>query len=342
MPATIKQVAKLAGVSKSTVSHVLNGTHYVSPELTARVLEAVDNLDYELNPVARMLAGGRSHLIGVIIPDLLSSFCAEVIRGVDVELFDRQYEMILYTSRYIDRHDQRPARSYASTFASGLVGGLLIILPFQTGTYLKTLQRKNIPCVMVEHQGSESACPVIESTNWQGAFDATEYLIQLGHRRIAFISGRTDLRSSHDRLAGYEAALAHYGIPFESALVVTGSFEAGQTRQVTHALLELTDAPTAIFASSDMMAFSVLEVALQRGLRIPDNLSVIGFDDIPQSATSHPPLTTVQQSLIEMGRVAARMLIARIENPALPIEHVQLKTQLIIRQSTQSPPLSIT
>lgn len=313
----------------STVSHVLNGTHYVSPELTERVLQAVKELDYQLNPVARSLAGGRSGMVGLLLPDLLSSYFGEILRGVDQTLGDAGYEIMLYTTH----HKKTRESEFANALVRGLSEGVLLVLPGDPGAYLALLYKQRFPYVVIDHQGFDDFSPTVVATNWQGAFEATQYLIELGHERIAFITGATHTSSAFERQNGYRAALEEAGIAFDPELVGQGTFLRPDAYQATEALLDLPDPPTAIFAANDVSAFGVIDAVRNRGLRIPDDISVIGFDDIPEASTTRPALTTVRQPLTEMGSVAAEMLLEYIENPDLPTRRVVLQTELIFRES---------
>ena len=333
MPATIKQVAQHAGVSMSTVSHVLNGTHYVSPELTKRVLRAVKELNYEQNPVARILAGGRSHVVGLLVPDLFNSYAGEIIRGIDDELLLHNYELMLYTNR----RGKQMASTYASTFTSGLVTGLLVMVPENLEPFFTSLKQRHFPYVLIDPHRDNQRHTAIVSTNYKGAYEATQYLIDLGHRRIGFITGSTFLECANERLTGYQAALVDHGLPVDPSLVVDGDFLQALAYQAANHLLDLPDPPTAIFAANDVSAFGVMDAVRNRGLIIPHDMSIIGFDDIPQAAATRPALTTIRQPLTEMGRTAARLLLQLIDDPQCTPEQVQLPTELIVRESCQSP-----
>jgi len=331
--ATIVDVAREAGVSFSTVSRVINNNKHVRPETRERVLNAMMRLGYMVNQQARSLAGGRSQVIGLLVPDVGNGYIGEIIRGVDEELAAAQYELMLYTT-----HRRRTKESvYVATLARGLADGLLLVVPDDPGAYLDSLAQQNFPYVLVDHQGTNEACPAVGATNWQGGYDATTYLIQLGHRRIGFITGNQRLGSAVDRLAAYRAALADHGIDFDPALVVEGDFQQPSGYQGACALLALPDPPTAIFASNDIMAFGAMEAVRNHNLRIPEDVSVLGFDDIPQAAHVHPGLTTIRQPLEQMGRLATRMLLKKIGDPDFAGERIELPTTLVIRESCQPP-----
>jgi LacI family transcriptional regulator len=331
--ATIIDVANEAGVSFSTVSRVVNNNKHVRPETRERVLNAMMRLGYVVNQQARSLAGGRSQVIGLLVPDVGNGYIGEIIRGVDEELAAAQYELMLYTT-----HRRRTKESvYVATLTRGLADGLLLVVPDDPGAYLDSLAQQNFPYILVDHQGINDACPAVGATNWQGGYDATTYLLDLGHRQIGFITGNMRLGCAVDRLAAYRAALADHGIDFDPKLLVEGDFQQPSGYQGASKLLALADPPTAIFVSNDMMAFGAMEAVRNHDLRIPEDVSILGFDDIPQAAHVHPGLTTIRQPLEQMGRLATRMLLKKIEDPDFAGDRIELPTTLVIRESCQPP-----
>lgn len=331
---TIIDVAREAGVSYTTVSRVINGKDHVRADKRERVLRAMERLGYVANQQARSLAGGRSHVIGLLVPDLGSAYIGEIVRGIDQALQDVNYDVILYTThRRLVKESE-----YVTTISRGLADGLILISPTDPEMYLPALQDRNFPFVLLDHSGFNRAGPSVGVTNWQGAYDATRYLVGLGHKRIGFVTGRIDLPASTDRLAGYEAALRDAGLPVAAELIRQGDFNQPSGYGSAMTLLTLVDRPTAIFASNDLMAFGVMEAVREQGLRIAHDISVVGFDDVPQSAHVHPPLTTVRQPLVDMGRHATEMLLQRINEPKQSITRVELETKLVIRNSCQPPP----
>ena len=326
---TIVDVAREAGVSYTTVSRVLNNKGNVKPETRERVLMAMTRLGYVVDQRARSLAGGRSQIIGLLVHDVGTSYIGEIIRGIDAELASAQYDLLLYTT-----HRRKTKESaYVTTLTRGMADGLLLVLPRDPGAYLETLRQHRFPHVLIDHRGGDEEAPAVAAENLQGAYKATEYLIELKHRRIGFITGAMDQICAQDRLAGYKTALADHGITFDPELVYEGDFFQPLGYAGASALLESPHPPTAIFASNDVSAFGVMEAVRERGLRIPHDVSVVGFDDIPQAAHVHPPLTSVLQPLEEMGRTATRMLLEHIQDPLRPPERVELPTELVLRQS---------
>lgn len=328
---TIFDVAREAGVSYATVSRVINNKDHVKPEKREAVIRAMTKLGYVVNQQARSLAGGRSRVIGLLVQGLESAYTAEIIRGIDMQLDAAQYDMMLYTT-----HRRRAKESaYATAITRGMADGLLLVLPRDPEAYLITLQRQRFPYVLIDHQGIGDGGAAVGATNRRGSYDATRHLIELGHRRIGFITGALELGCSNDRLAGYQAALAEFGIAHDPALIHEGNFFRPAGFTGGQALLNLPEPPTAIFASNDEMAFGVIDAARDRGLRLPDDLSIVGFDDVPQAAAVHPALTTVRQPLEQMGRVATQMLLRLIEDPNTVAARVELPTELIVRHSCQ-------
>lgn len=326
---TIHDVAAAAGTSYGTVSRVINDAPHVKNETRQRVLAAMDRLGYVVDRRARSLAGGRSQVLAVLAPDLGTGYIGEIIRGIDAEVELAQYELLLYTT-----HRQAAKESsYITNIARGMADGLVLVLPSDLDAIVAQLRQIGFPFVLVDYQGVAEDVPAVCATNWQGAYNATEYLIELGHRRIGFITGDMEMAAARNRLAGYQAALRTHHLPTEPDLVIEGKFHYPDGYAATLALLALATPPTAIFASNDDMAFGALEALRGQGRRVPDDVSVIGFDGIPQAALVHPPLTTVSQPLAKMGRVATQMLLDRLNDPGKPTRRIELPTELIIRGS---------
>ncbi len=327
---TIVDVASEAQVSFGTVSRVINNDIHVKPETRERVLQTMERLNYVVNRQAQKLAGGRSNVIGLLVPDLGTGYIGEIIRGIDSELTLSDYDLMLYTTH---RTASKEA-GYVFSLAQDMVDGILLVLPRNPVDYTGTLAKKKFPFVLIDHQGTGENCPAVGASNWQGAFNATDYLIQLGHKRIGFITGSLDLGAAIDRLEGYKTALRTHHIHIDPVLIFEGTFEQPDGYTGTAQFLDLKSPPTAIFASNDCMAMGVIDAVRDHGMKIPDDISVIGFDDIPQASLVRPALTTVQQPLEQMGRMAAQMLFEILKNPDSKPDRIQLPTQLMIRDST--------
>jgi LacI family transcriptional regulator len=327
---TIKDVARASGVSYATVSRVLTGFEHVKDTTRQRVMEAVERSGYVANLHARSLVGGRSQIIGLLVPNLDNGYVGTIMQGVDKALARANYDLLLYTSH---RHPGKES-FYVSAISNGLTDGLLLVAPLVPTTYLAALRDQDFPYVLIDQADVTESSNVVEATNWQGAYDATRYLIDLGHTRIAFIKGSPAVRSAEDRLAGYKAALADYGISVMQELIIEGDFQQQTGYESAKRLLQnLQPVPTAIFASNDLTAFGAMDAARKHGLRIPEDISIIGFDDIPQATFVYPKLTTVRQPLEQMGQIAAKLLLERIKDQSKTPQRIALATQLVVRDS---------
>jgi len=329
---TIIDVAREANVSFSTVSRVVNGKGYISPKTRKRVMEAMTRTGYVANRQARALAGGKHQVVGLLVPDLDTSYIGEILRGIDEELAAVAWDLMLYTT-----HRRKTRESeFVISLTQGMTDGMLMILPMQPAAYIDMFRERKFPWVLIDYGEEDDSGPSVGTTNRQGAQDATTYLLELGHRRIAFITGNQEMRCSRERLAGYRQALDCAGLPFDPSLVREGDFRQPLGYSRTRELLDLPEPPTAIFAANDQSAFGAMDAIRDAGLRIPDDVSVIGFDDIPAAGLTHPPLTTVRQPMVEMGRQATRMLLDLIADPVQEVPRIDLPTELIIRESCRS------
>lgn len=330
---TIIDVAKAADVSYSTVSRVLNNNPHVKPEKRERVLAAMERMGYVANQPARRLAGGQTQVIGLLVHDIFTSYTGQIVGGIDEELAAVQYDLLLYTT-----HRRKTKETlFMHRLLEGMIDGVLLLLPLDPGAYLQTLRDRQFPYVVIDQHGFDDFSPTVSANNYQGAYKAVEYLIGLGHRRIGHITGSYDLSSAVDRYTAYQDALQAHGIPFDPSLVIGGDFQQPGGYRAALKLLDLPERPTAIFAANDASAFGAMEAVRSRGLSIPRDISIVGFDDIPQAAHVYPPLTTVRQPMAEMGRIATRMLLRYIHDPLLPAERVSLDTEFIRRESCQPP-----
>jgi LacI family transcriptional regulator len=333
--ATIKDVAREAGVSYATVSRVLNDYEHVKPDKRQRVLEAMDRLGYQVNLQARSLVVGRSQLVGMLVHNLGNNpYAAQIVQGIDQELALTDYNLVLYTTH------QNTAKEvdFVDNFTQRMVDGLVLVIPLNPETYLPKLRERGFPYVIIaDTEKLDPFSPMVGITNHQGVYDGMRYLIELGHERIGYISGHPLFLSAAERFEAYKAALADHGLRFDPDLVRSGAYQYRPAYEATHELMRLPNPPTAIFAANDLSAQGVYDAARSLELRIPDQLSVVGYDDVPQAAFLYPPLTTVRQPLLEMGRGAARLLLDMIANPGQPVQSVLYETSLIVRDSCQPP-----
>jgi LacI family transcriptional regulator len=328
---TLAAIAAEAGVSLPTVSKVLNGRPDVSAGTRAKVERLLDRHNYSRAGQRRRRHSG---LIDLVFNGLDSPWAVEILHGV--EEWGDQHETGVAVSSV--RHgDARPA-SWTSTITSHDSDGVILVTSELTDNQLGQLRGAGIPLVVIDPANAPPAdLPSVGATNWAGGLAATEHLLSLGHRRIGTVSGPGDYLCSRARVDGYRSALDRAGVRFDPALVREGDFHHEGGFACGEALLALAEPPTAIFAGSDQQAFGVFEAARQRQLRVPQELSVVGFDDLRVTRWASPPLTTVRQPLAEMGRTAAQMLGELIEGAVLRTNRIELSTELIIRESTAAP-----
>jgi LacI family transcriptional regulator len=326
--ATLATIAAEAGVSMPTVSKVVNGRPDVAAATRVRVAALLDRHQYTRAGAPR---GRRSGLVDLVFNGLDSPWAVEILRGVEEWGADHGTAVVVSAVR---PGNARPA-SWTSALASHDTDGVILVTSALTEVQLEQLRSSDIPLVVVDPVNPPPPeVPSVGATNWAGGLDATEHLIGLGHRRIAAVAGPEDFLCSRARMDGYRSALERAGLGFDRALVRHGDFHHDGGFRRGGELLDRPDRPTAIFAGNDQQALGVYEAARQRGLRIPQDLSVVGFDDLPVARWVSPPLTTVRQPLAEMGRAAAEMLGSLVEGLPLRSKRVELSTELITREST--------
>lgn len=323
---TIQDVAKKARVSVSTVSRVLNGKADVASETQHRILSVIDSLGYTTNLAARSMRSHKKNLVGLIMPDIAYPFAIEVMKGVNRAIAESEFDLLVYTTGDVRKsgrasHEQK----YVSLLTNSISDGVIIVAPVAGEFHI------DAPIVSIDPLASNPNYPAVHATNYHGAIDAMEHLFGLGHKRIGYISGRAELESSNRRLKGYKDALKKAGIALDEQLIASGDYTTETGVIGARHLLALKKPPTAIFASNDQMAMGVFQVAEEMGLRIPDDLSVIGFDNITES--KYMGLTTVDQFISEMGYVATQMLIKIINGIPLEDQTYQMQTRLVIRNS---------
>jgi LacI family transcriptional regulator len=328
---TIADVAAEAGVSIATVSKVINGRYGVAAATLQRVQSVIDQLGYESSLVARSLRSQRTNVIGILVADI-EPFSAELLKGAGAAIRARDYELIVYSGSGHGKDNSGWERRYVSRLGGTLTDGLILVTPTVVDV------SDAVPIVAVDPHTGPSTLPSVHADNLTGAITATEHLISLGHRRIGFLAGRPDLESARQREQGYRDALAAAGITLDPALIRVGDYELETSEEPARQLLTLDDRPTAVFAANDLSAIQTLHVARSLGLSVPDDLSVIGFDNIPESALMAPPLTTIDQSIQEMGRRAVELLIGLIEGDLERPGQITLPTRLVVRRSTGPAP----
>ena len=331
--ATMKQVAERAGVSTSTVSHVINNTRKVSADVRERVLAIIAETRYIPSAVARSLKNDRTHTIGMMVPNSSNPYFAELIQGIEDAAFKLSYNIILCNA-YDDPVKQA---AYLRVLLEKRIDGLILVASGADATLAELLSTASVPMVLVDREVAGVEADFIESNHAEGGYLATRYLIGLGHRRIACVSGPADLQPSRDRVAGYHRALTEAGIEIDPACLVHSDFTSEGGFNAFGQLLRLPTPPTAIFASNDLMAIGGICAAAEAKVRVPEQLSVIGYDDIALASYSTPRLTTVAQPKYAMGEMITQLLLARIAGGNLPLRRELLTTTLVERQSTAPP-----
>lgn len=336
--AGMKEVADLAGVSASTVSRVLNGKSYVNEQTRKRVLEAMEKTNFRPNALAKSLKIGRSNTICLMVPAIENLIIPLIVRGAEDTARKNGFSVVLCNTD----EDEAIERAYIEMMKTRLTDGFIFCSAFGSEQGIHELSDLGMPLVLVNRYQPEDVgrFEVISIDNFRAAYDATSYLIRTGHRRIAFAYGREELFLYRERYRGYCAALQDAGLPYEDDLVMRETHGTDCFYQLTHKLMQLPQPPDAIFASSDPKAFVIMHALHDLGRRIPEDVSVLGFDNVAMAAMVEPPLSTMAQPMYEMGCAATRQLIRQIrykeEHGVLPpVNQTVMEPDLIIRRSTK-------
>jgi LacI family transcriptional regulator, galactose operon repressor len=336
---TIREVADLAGVSTATVSRVINGRAEVSEKARKAVMRVVREHGYSTNRTARALSGGRTGLVGVMSPVVHHSYFSVILDGAGEALYEHDMRMVLCPTH----HEHEREVTLLERLMHGTTDGAVLILPEESGEELSALHEHGYRFVIIDpHKSLDERVPTVSAAHTSGASEAVEHLLNLGHRRIAAITGPRGWIATEERLRGYRAALAAVGVMPDPRLEVESDFSDRGGVLATEALLELPDPPTAIFAFNDMLAIGAMQAARARGIRIPQDLSVVGFDDTFEASIVTPALTTVRQPLAEMGRMAVALLVRLLQNQRIEALHVELATKLVVRESTAAVAVPVT
>ncbi|RKS80005.1 LacI family transcriptional regulator [Motilibacter peucedani] len=328
---TIQDVAQQAGVSVATVSKVINARYGVAAATAAKVQAVIEELGYESSLVARSLRSHRTGVIGILVAEL-EPFTAELLKGAGRAVEGSGYELMVYAAGGPGIERVGWERRNLSRLGGTLIDGAILVAP------TVVTPDDTIPLVAVDPHRGRSGLPMVNSDNRAGGRAATEHLLALGHRRIGFLAGRPDLESAEQREAGYRDALAAHGIPVDPALIEVGGYEQERAERAARALLTLPDRPTAVFAANDRSAIETLEIARTLGISVPGELSVVGFDNIPESVMCHPPLTTVDQFIQHMGFDAVELLLRMLAGKTPEQTHLTRPTTLVVRQSSGTAP----
>lgn len=332
--ATMKDVAKLADVSVTTVSHVVNDTRYVSPELTRRVNKAIEELDYHPDPLAQGLSKGKSQTIALVVSDIVNPFFPQVARGVEDCVRENEFSLILTNT---DENSNQEKRNL-SLLQSKRVDGFIISPTSKGEDNLKPLLEEDIPVVCIDRRLPDTEVDQVYSDNENGAYKATKHLIEQGHENIGIILEFSDISSFSDRLEGYKDALEDYDIPVKQEYIKKSGLEVEGAYASTESLLQDHPEVTAIFSTNDIMTEGVLRYFKKNQLEFPEEVSLVGFDDPEWASSFNPGITSVAQQPYEMGYQAAKLLFEQIKQGKenRKPRKIELKTELIKRDSSRS------
>jgi LacI family transcriptional regulator len=333
---TMRDVALLAGVSTSTVSAVVNGSLYVSPERRARVERAMAALDYQPDAIARSLKTGKSEFIGIIVPDITNPFYPELIRGAEDAAAKAGYSVLLCDSSENCKNEE----SHINALFSRRVDGILLSCCVNSRAH-ELLARRRFPLVYMDRVPNANVDCSIATDNVQAGYMAAKHLIDLGHRKIGIVAGFLGLSPHHDRLEGIRKAMQEFHLPILDEYLVADGIEEDDGLAAGRALLNLPNPPTAIMAINNKLLLGMLQAVAEKRLRVPDHLSVLGFDDYRWNQYFHPSLTAVAQPTREMGRNAFQILRHMIESDSgqeSQQKHVRLPAELRVRKSTGPAP----
>ncbi|PLT34484.1 LacI family DNA-binding transcriptional regulator [Bacillus sp. V5-8f] len=327
----IVDVARKANVSTATVSRVLSKSGNVKKDTTERVLKAIESLNYQPNILARQLRRLETKTILVVVPDITNTFFSKVLRGIESVAIDSGYQVLLGDTL----NDAERESGYLNILRQKKADGMILLTARVDGEVVEDVA-KQYPVVIACEYTEGTTIPTVSIDNVSSARKATEHLISLGHKRIATITGPFDSVLGRDRLKGFQQAMAQHGIPMDSLLVQEGDFTFESGYNVMQKLLALNVPPTAIFAANDEMAIGAIKAVKSKGLGVPKDISVVGFDDIKFASIFEPSLTTIAQPSYEIGKKAIQLLIKLINKDELDKNQYILEDKLIVRDSSKS------
>ncbi len=331
MPLTLEDIARISGVSRSTVSRVINGDPNVNDRTRKKVQDIIQNLNFQPNLAARGLAAGSTRVIGLVIPVGISSIFTDpyfpiLIQGVSSACNQLGYSIMLWLAE-----PQYERKTISQILYNGLIDGVIVSSMVMDDPLIDRLYESNRPFITIGRHPTNEKVNYVDVDNRVGAYQGVSYAFRTGHHRVALLGGPNKTIGAQDRYQGYMDALYERGLSFIPELVAEGEFSDVSGYQAMLRLIP--QRPDAVFVASDAMAFAAMRAIQEAGLRIPEDIAVVGFDDIPPAATSKPPLTTVRQPIMRTGRTAAEMLIDMIEHPSPQVHRVVLPTELVIRSS---------
>ncbi|NLG72646.1 MAG: LacI family transcriptional regulator [Chloroflexi bacterium] len=328
--ATIRDVAALAGVSTTTVSHVINNSRFVSPEVRERVYQAMEELRYQPNALARSLRQGKTNTIGLLSPNSANPYFAEIGRAVEDAAFTSRYSVIICNTE----GKQEKESFYLDVLSKKRVDGIILVGISQTNETLDRLLAKGVPVVLVDREIPDLDVDLVLTDNKHAGYLATRHLIEQGHTRIACVTGPAHVHPSSRRVVGYQEALQEAGLPLQEEYILPGDFSAQSGWEATRTLLALPQPPSAIFLCNDLMAIGGLRAAAEAGFAVPQDLAIMGFDDIELASFTNPTLSSISQPKAEMGAIAVQMLLEQIEGKRSEPRQEILQPALIVRRST--------
>jgi LacI family transcriptional regulator len=326
---SIRDVAREAGVSTATVSHVINKTRYVSDEVRARVLAAVERCQYYPNAHARSLASGRSRTLGLVVSDISNPFFPELVKSIETAAFGHGYDIILSNTNY----DQERTSQYVRRFIERKAPAVIIMTSELDPALIAELARRNVSVVFLDLGEPGAHMSNLRVDYGAGIDEAIRHLVSLGHRRLAFVSGPRHLRSAARRLEAFRVSVERC-LPGAAAPVYYGDFRLEGGRRAAREMMAEATAPTAVVAANDMMALGVMSEFSAGGLRVPEDVSIVGFDDIAFASLCQPKLTTICLPREELGRLAVEAVIEMLAHPEPRGSEIGVTTKLVVRAST--------
>jgi LacI family transcriptional regulator len=325
---TIYDVAEKAGVSIATVSKVINNTGRISDKTRKKVLGVMDEIKYYPSVVASALTGKRTQTIGLLVPNLANPFYAELARSMEDRADELGFSIVICSTDYKEEKEDK----YVSLLIRKRVDGFIITSGFNNVSLIKELINQKIPVALIAYNISRESLSTVSVDDYTGGYQATAHLAELGHQRIAVISEK--VQSSAERIRGYQNALKDYQLSFNETLLTETKATVNNGEKEAEKFLNLEEPPTAIFAFNDILAIGAMGAVRKKGLSIPEDISVIGFDDTILARHCYPPLTTMAQPLEEIGDQAVELLVAEIEGKATKKQRILLQAELVVRQST--------
>jgi len=333
MKPTIYDIARLAGVSTATVSKVFNNRGSISDKTKKKIFEISEELNYQPSVVASALAGKKTYTIGLLIPDVVNPFFAEMTRNIEDRAHELGFNLVICNTD----NDVNKEFNYIQLLRQKRVDGIILATGVRNDKLLKELINEQLPIALIAREMSILSASTVLVDDFAGGYSAASYLTGLGHKRIAIIAENLKLASSRERIRGYRYALEEAGIGYDERYVKESDFSLAGGGKTTNELLDEPEPPTAIFACNDLLAIGAMQAAKQRGVSIPEELSVVGFDNTVLAAITDPPLTTIAQPIQAMGQQVVDLITQEINNPKSIKQRIVLLPELIVRGSAREP-----